>query len=164
MHIWKLKVNVAWLCPTLSDPLDYSPARLLCPWDSPGKNTGVGCHSPLQGIFPTQGSSQHLLHCRQTLYQLSHQGIYIHIYVYIYIYICVCVCVCIFFFRFFSIICCYKILNISVWLTSLSMIISRSIHLFFLQKAVVHSFSLRLSNIPLCVCTTPLSIHLWMDV
>ena len=37
------------------------PARLLCPWDSPGKNTGVGCHALLQGIFPTQGSSPHLL-------------------------------------------------------------------------------------------------------
>ena len=32
------------------------PARLLCPWDSPGKNTGVGCHALLYGIFPTQGS------------------------------------------------------------------------------------------------------------
>ena len=31
------------------------PARLLCPWDSPGKNTGVGCRDLLQGIFPTQG-------------------------------------------------------------------------------------------------------------
>ena len=30
------------------------PTRLLCPWDSPGKNTGVGCHALLQGIFPTQ--------------------------------------------------------------------------------------------------------------
>ena len=37
------------------------PARLLCPWDSPGKNTGVGFHFLLQGIFPTQGLSQHLL-------------------------------------------------------------------------------------------------------
>ena len=36
--------------------------RLLCPWDSPGKDTGVGCHSLLQGIFPTQGSKRHLLH------------------------------------------------------------------------------------------------------
>ena len=36
------------------------PARLLCPWDSPGKNTGVGCHAILQGIFPTQGSNPHL--------------------------------------------------------------------------------------------------------
>ena len=31
------------------------PTRLLCPWDSPGKNTGVGCHFQLQRIFPTQG-------------------------------------------------------------------------------------------------------------
>ena len=37
------------------------PAGLLCPRDSPGKNTGVGCHSLLQGIFPTQESNPHLL-------------------------------------------------------------------------------------------------------
>ena len=43
------------------------PARLLHPWDSPGKNTGVGCHFLLQGIFPTQGSNPRLPHCRQTL-------------------------------------------------------------------------------------------------
>ena len=36
--------------------------RLLCPWDSPGKNAGVGCHALLQGIFPTQGSNPHLLY------------------------------------------------------------------------------------------------------
>ena len=36
-------------------PFGLQPARLLCPWDSPGKNTGVGCHALLQGIFPTQG-------------------------------------------------------------------------------------------------------------
>ena len=36
------------------------PVRLLCPWDSPGKNTGVGCHFLLQGIFLTQGSNPHL--------------------------------------------------------------------------------------------------------
>ena len=39
--------------------------------DSPGKNTGVGCHSLLQGIFPTQGSNLGLLHCMQILYHLS---------------------------------------------------------------------------------------------
>ena len=44
------------------------PARLLCPWDSPGKNTGVGCHFLLQGIFPTQESNPGLLHCKQFLY------------------------------------------------------------------------------------------------
>ena len=41
------------------------PARLLCPWDSPGKNIGVGCYALHQGIFSTQGSNLHLLHCRQ---------------------------------------------------------------------------------------------------
>ena len=48
--------------------------RLLCPWSSPGKNTGVGRHSLLQGIFLIQGSNLCLLHCRQILYHLSHQG------------------------------------------------------------------------------------------
>ena len=45
---------------------------LLCPWDSPGKNTGVGCYFLLQGIFPTQGSNPGLLHCRQMLYHFFH--------------------------------------------------------------------------------------------
>ena len=49
---------------------------LLCPWASPGKNTGVGCHFLRQGIFPTQGSNLGLPHCRQTLYHLSLQGSY----------------------------------------------------------------------------------------
>ena len=44
------------------------PARLLCPWDFPGKNTGVGCHFHLQGIFLTQGSNPHLLLGRWILY------------------------------------------------------------------------------------------------
>ena len=48
--------------------------RLLCPWDSPGKNTGVGCHFLLQGILLTQESNLGLLHCRQILYQRSHWG------------------------------------------------------------------------------------------
>ena len=41
------------------------PMRLLCSWDSPGKNTGVGSHSLFQGIFLTQGLNPGLLHCRQ---------------------------------------------------------------------------------------------------
>ena len=49
-------------------PHGLQPARLLCPWHSPGKNTGVGCHFLPQGIFPTQGSNWHLLHCRRILY------------------------------------------------------------------------------------------------
>ena len=44
------------------------------PWDFPGKNTGVGSHFLLQGIFLTQESNPGLLHCRQILYCLSHQG------------------------------------------------------------------------------------------
>ena len=53
-------------------------ARLLCPWNSPGKYTGVGCHSLLQGILLTQGSNPDLLHCRWSsalkaiLYQLPY--------------------------------------------------------------------------------------------
>ena len=43
-------------------PHGLQPTRLLCPWDSPGKNTGVGCHLLLQGIFPTEGSSPPLSH------------------------------------------------------------------------------------------------------
>ena len=51
-----------------------SPPRLLCLQNSPGHNTGVGSHSLLQGIFPTQGVNPGLLHCRQILYHLGHQG------------------------------------------------------------------------------------------
>ena len=47
--------------------------RLLCPWDPPGKNTGVGCHAFLQGIFPTQEQNPCLLLCRQILHRLGHQ-------------------------------------------------------------------------------------------
>ena len=53
--------------------MDYSLSG-SCPWEAPGKNTGVGCHSLLQGIFLIQGLNPGLLHCRQILYHLSHQG------------------------------------------------------------------------------------------
>ena len=46
----------------------------LCPWDSPGKNNGVGCHALLLGIFPIQGWNPGLPRCMWILYQLSHQG------------------------------------------------------------------------------------------
>ena len=55
-------------------PYGLQPARLLCPWDFPGKNTGVGCYFLLQEIFPSQESSLGLLHCRQILYQLGYKG------------------------------------------------------------------------------------------
>ena len=44
--------------------------RLLCPWDLPGMNTGVGCRFILQGIFPTQELNPDLLHCRWILFFL----------------------------------------------------------------------------------------------
>ena len=48
--------------------------RLLSPWDFSNRDTGMGYHFLLQGTFPTQGSNLGLLHFRQTLYCLSHQG------------------------------------------------------------------------------------------
>ena len=70
--LWKVNINSVmsnslW-------PHGLSPSSLLCPWNSPGKNTGVGCHFLLQGTFPTQGSNLGLLHCRQILCCLSHRG------------------------------------------------------------------------------------------
>ena len=53
-----------------------STAKLLCPWDSLAKNTGLGCHFLLLGIFSTQGSNPCLPHCRQILYCLSHQSLW----------------------------------------------------------------------------------------
>ena len=78
---WKGKVKT-WNCSLLSrawlfenTPGFWTIVRQapLCPWNSPGKNTGVGCHSFLQGLLPTQGSNPGLLHCRQILYLLNHQ-------------------------------------------------------------------------------------------
>ena len=48
--------------PSSSDSWILRTDRLLCPWDSPGKSTGAGCHALLRGIFPTQGSTLHLFH------------------------------------------------------------------------------------------------------
>ena len=66
--LWDACVHAKSLqsCPTLCDP-----TRLLCPWDSAGKNTGVCCHAHLQGILPIQGSNPCflcLLYCRWILY------------------------------------------------------------------------------------------------
>ena len=55
-------------------PHGLYPTRLLYPWDAPDKNTGVSSHSLFQWILPTQGSNLGLLHCRQILYCLSHEG------------------------------------------------------------------------------------------
>ena len=61
------------LCPTLCDPMDCSPPGSSVHGDSPGRNTGVGSLSLLQGIFPTQGSNPGLPHWRQILHCLSLQ-------------------------------------------------------------------------------------------
>ena len=55
-------------------PHCWWPARLLCPWNSPGQKTGVGSCFLLQGIFLTKESNSGPLPCRQILYQWSHQG------------------------------------------------------------------------------------------
>ena len=67
MKGYVISVLVTQSCLILCDPM-------VSPWNSPGKNTEVGCHSLLLGIFPTQGSNLGLLHCRQILYHLSYQG------------------------------------------------------------------------------------------
>ena len=65
-HLWTEKsesaevavcaLNVYLVVSNLLQPHGLSLARLLCPWDSPGKNTGVGCHFLLQGPFPDPGT------------------------------------------------------------------------------------------------------------
>ena len=61
-------------CLTLCNLMDCSPPGTSVCGDSAGKNTGVGCHALLQGIYPIQGLNPGLLHCRWILYCLSHQG------------------------------------------------------------------------------------------
>ena len=72
---WNKSENVS--CSVVSDSLwcrGLEPARLLCPCNSLGRNSGVGSHCLLQGIFPAQRLNLGLLHCRQILYHLSDQG------------------------------------------------------------------------------------------
>ena len=84
------------------------PTRLLCPWSSPGKNTGVGCHFFFQGIFPTQGSKLQLLlwqvnspplHYLRSPSKVKHNSKFRRSWVACYsgscMYKCVCLCVCV---------------------------------------------------------------------
>ena len=71
----KVKVLVTHLCLSLGNPMDCSPPGSSVHGDSPGKNTGVGYHSLLQGFVPIQGSNPGLLHRRQILYCLNHQDL-----------------------------------------------------------------------------------------
>ena len=71
-----LVVHLLSCVPLFHDSMDCSPllSTLFCPWNSPGKDTGVGCHSLLQGTFPTQGSNPDLLHWQADSLPLSYQG------------------------------------------------------------------------------------------
>ena len=66
--------SVAQSCPTLCNPMDCSPLGSSDDGDSPGKNSGVGCHALLERIFPIQRSNPVLPHCKQILYHMNHQG------------------------------------------------------------------------------------------
>ena len=72
--VWKERKFSCKSCPTLWDPMDCSLPGSSVHGIFPGKSTGVGCHSLLQRIFPTQGIKPGSPHCRQMLYRLSHQG------------------------------------------------------------------------------------------
>ena len=81
VHSYNFLLSIMCACQVTSVEPDSSwvhePARLLCPWNSLGKNTGVGCCALLQGIFPTWGSNLGLLwllHCRQILYCWATRG------------------------------------------------------------------------------------------
>ena len=66
----------ACMCMLSLQSMDYRPP-VSCPWDSPGKNTGVGCHLLLHGILPTQESNPHLLwllHCQAGSLPLAPPG------------------------------------------------------------------------------------------
>ena len=79
IHIPNLLFVFVWVhasCSVMSNsfrPHGLQPARLLCPWNSPGKNTGVDSHRLFQGIFQTQWSNLDLLYWSRILYYLSHQ-------------------------------------------------------------------------------------------
>ena len=62
IYIHTHECSVAQSCLTLLRPHRLQPARFVCPWDSLGKDSEVGCHFHLQGIFLTQGLNLCLLH------------------------------------------------------------------------------------------------------
>ena len=72
LYYWATKESESESCSVVSDSLQ--PHGLYSPWHSPGKNTGVGSLSLIQGIFQTQGLNPGLSHCRWILYQLSYKG------------------------------------------------------------------------------------------
>ena len=96
-------------------------ARLLCPWDFPGKNTGVGCHLLLQGIFPTQGLNLPLLYWQADSLPLKavlSVGKCVHIRM--------CICACL-----WSVCVCVCLRFIILYLLLLSLWIHQSLDVFF---------------------------------
>ena len=80
---WATRKPDSWLNKWWSESESHSvvsnslrPHGLYSPWNSPGQNTGLGSHSLLQGIFPTQGLNPDLPHCRWILYQLRSYWLY----------------------------------------------------------------------------------------
>ena len=73
-HYEVMTIVVSQSCLTLLPSHGLQTTRLLCPWDFPGKNTGVSCHFFLQGIFSTQGLNLSLLHWQADSLPVSHQG------------------------------------------------------------------------------------------
>ena len=83
LHAW-MSAKSLQLCPTLCKPFGLEPTRLLCSWDSPGKNTGVGCHFLLQGKSSQSRDLTHISCCllpwQVDSLLLSHLGINSHLY------------------------------------------------------------------------------------
>ena len=112
------------LCPTLLWPLGPKPARLLSSWDSPGKNTGVGCHFFLQGSSqPRDWTCISYVSCtgRWVLYHSIYAPKQIYILSSYLLCVCVCVCVCVELFAVYTCLyvpCC-AVLSLSVMSNSL---------------------------------------------
>ena len=73
-HFFSHAHSIASVASDSLRPYGLQPVRLLCPWDFPGKNTGVGCHFLLQGIFLTEGSNPCLLHWQPISSLLIYRG------------------------------------------------------------------------------------------
>ena len=89
LTFWYIIHTCVCVCSVMSDslrPHGLWPARLFCPWNFPGKNTGVGCCFLSQGIFLTQGSNLPLLHWQADSLLLYHLGNPLPIYTVIYNY------------------------------------------------------------------------------
>ena len=79
LKVWTMELSVSCLVVIDSSQCHgLQPSRLLCPWNTPGKNTGVDGHSLLQRLFLIQGSNPGFLHRRQILYRVSYREVLTH--------------------------------------------------------------------------------------